>query len=320
MAEDTAQIVTKTEIKKAYKFGGDQVLFTPEEQKALKIFGTPGIRIIGFKPQSLLPPWASVHKSTFIYPSEEDYVGSTRVFSALQQKLLKDKKMGLAWYIARVNASPMLVAILPGEEKLDEDGGQEMPAGLWIYPLPYADDLRYPPETPQPLTPSDELVDKMRIVVRQLQLPKAEYRPSRYPNPSLQWHYKILQALALEEEVPEHPEDKTVPRFKQIDKRAGAYVHDWGLTLEEDFNTWQKTRPSSYAAPTGTKRKAEAKSETGGKKIKSEDGSIDMKALAKSGKVNALKVAELRDWLASMGLETKGLKPVLVERIEEHFE
>ena len=34
----------------------------------------------------------------------------------------------------------------------------------------------------------------------------------------LQWHYKILQSLALEEELPEHPDDKTVPRYRQIDK------------------------------------------------------------------------------------------------------
>ena len=35
---------------------------------------------------------------------------------------------------------------------------------------------------------------------------------------ALQWHYRILQALALDEDLPEKPEDKTMPRYKQIDK------------------------------------------------------------------------------------------------------
>jgi len=182
MAEDTARTVEKGEIKKAYKFGGEQVVFAPEEIGSLRYFGDPVIRIIGFKPMSMLPVWASLKQSTFIYPSEEDYVGSTRVFSALQQKLLKDEKMGIAWFIARKNAAPVIAAIIPGAEKLDNHGQQMIPPGMWIVPLPYADDIRQNPESTLIRAP-DSLVDMMRTVVQQLQLPKAQYNPEKYPNP-----------------------------------------------------------------------------------------------------------------------------------------
>ncbi|TVY58537.1 ATP-dependent DNA helicase II subunit, partial [Lachnellula suecica] len=166
--DDNGHKVDKTEIKKAYKFGGTQILFTPEEQKEIRKFGDPVLRIIGFKPQSMLPFWASVKKSTFIYPSEEHVIGSTRVFSALWQKLLKDKIMGVAWYVARANASPLLVAILPSEEKLsDTTGVQLAPAGLWLYPLPFADDIRSAPEQPAALDTPVDLIDAMRTIVRQ---------------------------------------------------------------------------------------------------------------------------------------------------------
>ena len=182
MADDTARTVEKVEIKKAYRFGGEQILFTPDEVAALRYFGDPGIRIIGFKPISMLPVWANLKPSTFIYPSEEDYVGSTRVFSALQQKLLTDQKMGVAWFVARKNAAPQIAAVMPGAEKLDELGMQVMPAGLWIIPLPFADDVRQNPETR--LVPAPEkLIDQMRTVIQQLQLPKAVYDPCKYPNP-----------------------------------------------------------------------------------------------------------------------------------------
>jgi ATP-dependent DNA helicase 2 subunit 1 len=176
MVEDTGRDVKSGDIRKAYKFGGSQVLFTPIEQQELKNFGAPILRIIGFKPQSMLPIWASVKKSTFIYPSEEDYIGSTRVFAALWQKLLKDKIMGVAWYIARKNASPMLVAILPSQERLDEAGVQVVPAGLWLYPLPFADDIRSNPEVPKPLLAPDNLVDEMRKVVQQVRMPVTDSR------------------------------------------------------------------------------------------------------------------------------------------------
>lgn len=220
IADDTARTVEKPEIRKAYKFGGETISFTEDELAKIKSFGDPVLRIIGFKPLDQLPLWANLKPSTFLYPSEEDYVGSTRVFSALHQKLLRDQKMGLAWFIPRRNATPTLAAILPAAEHRDAEGDQTMPPGLWVRPLPSADDTRQPPDTNVVQAP-DKLIDAMRVVVQQLQLPKAVYEPSRYPNPSLQWFYRILQALALEEDLPEKAEDRTVPRWRQIHKRAG---------------------------------------------------------------------------------------------------
>ena len=182
MSDDTARTVEKGEIKKAYKFGGEQIAFTPEEVTSLRYFGDPGIRILGFKPLAMLPIWANLRPSTFIYPSEEEVVGSTRVFAAMQQKLLNDEKMGLAWFVPRKNATPVIAAVVPGAEKLGEHGEQVIPPGMWIIPLPFVDDIRQNPETSLIRAP-ESLVDLMRNVIQQLQLPKAQYNPERYPNP-----------------------------------------------------------------------------------------------------------------------------------------
>ncbi len=182
IADDTARTVEKAEIRKAFKFGGETVSFTKDELSKIRNFGDPVIRIVGFKPVSMLPVWANVRPPIFVYPSEEDFVGSTRVFSALHQKLLKEQKMAVAWFIARRNASPVLAAIIAGAEKLADEGDQTMPPGLWIIPLPFADDIRQNPETTLVRAP-DGLIDKMTQVVQQLQLPKAQYEPRKYPNP-----------------------------------------------------------------------------------------------------------------------------------------
>lgn len=231
LAEDTARTVERVELRKAYKFGGENVTFTPEELASVRNFGDPGIRVIGFKPQAMLPLWATLRPATFIYPSEDEYIGSTRTFSALQQSMLRKKKIGIVWYIPRRNAAPTIAALVAGAEKLGDHGEQLMPPGMWLVALPFADDIRLNPEISRIVRAPDALVDQMRKVVQQLQLPKASYDPSRYPNPALQWHYKILQALALEEDLPEKPDDKTIPKHRQIDKVCSVLSVQHGSLL-----------------------------------------------------------------------------------------
>ncbi|GLI75139.1 ATP-dependent DNA helicase II subunit 1 [Penicillium ochrochloron] len=325
MADDTAQTVEKTELRKAYKFGGEQVAFTPEELQALRHFGDPVIRIIGFKPLSTLPIWANVKHPSFIYPSEEDYVGSTRVFSALQQKLLKDKKMALVWFIPRKNAAPVVAAMVAGEEKIDENGVQKVPPGMWIIPLPFADDVRQNPESTLAVSP-DPLTDAMREIIGQLQLPKGAYEPQKYPNPALQWHYRILQALALDEDHPGEPEDKTKPKYRQIDKRAGDYVLAWSDQLDAAFDKMfgGTAATTSTLVKRGPKDSADSAGGPPAKRVKTEGGTggvdEEVKRCYEKGTVSKLTVAVLKDFLTAQGRSAAGRKPDLVDRVEQFFE
>ncbi|OKL57425.1 ATP-dependent DNA helicase II subunit 1 [Talaromyces atroroseus] len=325
IADDTARTIEKSEIRKAYKFGGEQVSFTPEEQAKLRNFGDPVIRIIGFKPISSLPIWASTKHPTFIYPSDEDYVGSTRVFSALHQKLVHDQKIGIVWFIPRRNATPVLAAMLPSEEKLDDNGFQFIPSGMWILPLPFADDIRQNPETTLMVAP-EPLIDHMRTVIQQLQLPKAQYDPRKYPNPSLQWHYRILQALALDEELPEQCEDKTIPRYRQIDKRAGDYVLQWGDVLEEEYQKMFSGQPkTSTLAKRGKASIESAQEGKPAKKVKTESGnaqnaSDEVSSHYHSGTLSKLTIPALKEFLNSKQLSVAGKKADLIERVEEFYD
>ena len=235
VADDTGHAVAKLEIRKAYKFGGEQISFSVDEITSIRNFGEPVIRVVGFKAINLdnLPIWANLKGATFLYPSEEDFVGSTRVFSALQQKMLNDAKIAIVWFIPRKNAVPQVAALVAAMDQVDEKSGHILPSGIWLVPLPFADDIRSNPDTPAVTSP-DPLIDRTRTIVQQLQLPRGRYIPAKYPNPgmffvvctgihinsrlALQWHYRVLQAMALEDEAPTQPEDKTMPKYKQISK------------------------------------------------------------------------------------------------------
>ncbi|KAJ5716473.1 hypothetical protein N7493_008384 [Penicillium malachiteum] len=324
LADDTAHTVEKSETRKAYKFGGGQVYFTPDELTVLRDFGEPVIRIIGFKSLDSLPIWANVKHPTFIYPTEEDYIGSTRVFSALQQKLLKDNKLALVWFIPRKKAVPVLGAMIAGDEQIDENGIQKLPPGMWIIPLPFADDVRKNPPGAD-FTPAPEpLIDAMKEVLGQLQLPKGVYDPVKYPNPSLQWHYRILQAIALDEDLPEQPDDKTIPKYRQIDKRAGEYVLKWSAEL--DAHSEKLFGGSAAPSSTLVKRgpRASTDSDQPAKRVKVEIGASDVdgeiKKNMEKGTLSKLTVAILKEFLTSHGRSAAGKKADLIERVEQYFE
>ncbi|CAK7203450.1 ATP-dependent DNA helicase II subunit 1 [Sporothrix eucalyptigena] len=345
---ESARTVEAGEIKKAYKFGGEFVYFSPEELKTLREWPFPdgwkgkGLRIIGFKPRVMIPPWAAIKRSTFIYPSEEDYVGSTRVFSALWQKLHKSDKVAIAWFVPRANSNPLLVAIIPSggvSSSSEVDEGQEqanpmqLPAGLWLYPLPFAEDIRQVADDGRPtLRCSDRLTDLMKPIVENLFLPKTVYNPAKYPNPSLQWHYKILQTLALEEEVPEHGEDLTLPKYKAIAKRVGGSLVDLKAVIEEEARALESSRAKKRVVdsddeggrgkPLAKRPKIAAEAGGGAKKVAGA-GKITAKELrdaVDNDKLQAMQVATLKEILAAKNLPTSGRKADLIERIEQWAE
>ncbi|KAG9574396.1 Ku70/Ku80 beta-barrel domain-containing protein, partial [Aureobasidium melanogenum] len=228
----------------------------------------------------------------------------------------------------RRNATPTLAAVIPGAERLDDDGLQVMPPGLWVHVLPFADDVRQIPDTTVVQAP-DGLVDKMRTVIQQLQLPKAVYDPKKYPNPSLQWFYRILQALALEEDLPEKPEDKTLPRYRQIDKRAGQYVIEWGSELEEQYETWKRAIAGRHTATGATKRGSAAAGESSKRSkttaaSKSSDGISDeeMRKAFETNKINKFTVADLKAWCKEKGIKLPAAakKGDVVDEVTSHFE
>jgi ATP-dependent DNA helicase 2 subunit 1 len=109
------------------------------------------------------------------------------------------------------------------------------------------------------------------------------FNPAKYPNAALQWHYRILQATALEEDLPDTPEDKTIPKYKTIEKRVGSFAQAWAEVLDEDAPAGRAIDPPSR------KRKA---IENGGENGVKEDKKIKREkkdaAPASSEKIESL--------------------------------
>jgi ATP-dependent DNA helicase 2 subunit 1 len=147
--------------------------------------------------------------------------------------------------------------------------------------------------------------------------------------------------MALEEEVPVEPVDKTIPRYKQIDKRCAKYLEEFGVAFDKEFRAL--TQGKSKSLPTGRKRvKAAAdddddddeddvKPKPARKKVKTEvkketasqaPGMTDqeMANINDRGNISKQKVDALKAFLGDRGLDTKGKKLDLVDRVQGYLD
>lgn len=255
---------------RAYKFSDMFVPFNSDQMTAMRNFGTPGIRLLGFKDATAAGWEYSLEKAYFLYPSETHYVGSSRTFAALHRSLTEKKKVALVWAVLRVNAPPRIAAIVPhgpvitkeSEESVKETAQHPtFPTGLYLVPLAYADDLRHLPpaatnKTARTTLPSTELVASAKTLVQALRM-SIGYSPRRYPNPHLSHFYQTLQRAVFEEEEDDEDKEKakmdgTRPKYNSIYKRAREATLTW--TKELRRLEYQPAQMSNYAASVTGKR------------------------------------------------------------------
>lgn len=299
---ETGEILFSSDTKLAIDVFDKRVAFEQDEVKAIKRFGTSGMKLLGFKPLSYLKPYMFVKPGHFLYPDEKAIEGSTTLFGTLLTKCLEKKKFMLCEIIARTNVSPRLVAMCPQEEELDENRLQTTPPGFHLIYLPFADDFR---KIEQKITvePSKENINLFKNCISKL---KFKYSPDDFKNPAIQKIWSEIEAIALDRSEPEEIEDLTLPNYERIDKRAGQFIAEF----VEKFGLDSDPR---------AKRKSDGNSTQNAKKAKNEN-SFDVEFEAKSNRLEKLTVPILKEYVKSNQITTTGTKKDdLIKSIKLHL-
>jgi len=280
----------------------------------------------------------------FLYPDEQSIQGSTVAFHALLMEMVELKRYAVAKLIFRKNSAPRFVALVAQEEKIDSEGVQTQPPGLQVIFLPYADDIRSLQFPPAEVADSD-LILQAKKIVKNLSI---QYEPSFFENPSLQYHYKSLQALALEEMISSDSfEDLAQPDVEGMNK------------FEDDLKTFQLAafgEPAPELKDSGDmdveggdgedgdgdgggggggdskspdrKRKAPSggASRGGSKKAKHEEKdsaggaeNIDWADAVQTGSIKKYNISQLKDYLREHRQPLSGKKEDLIKRIQKHL-
>ncbi|OIW12817.1 hypothetical protein TanjilG_24750 [Lupinus angustifolius] len=240
--------------------------------------------------------------------------GSICIFVALHRSMIQLNRFALAFYGS--SSRPQLVALIAQDEVI-QSGGQIEPPGMHMIYLPYSDDIRLIEERfsdSSGMVPkaSGDQIKKAADLIKRIDL--KDFSVCQFANPSLQRHYAVLQALALEEdEIPEM-KDETLPDEEGL-ARPGV------VRAIEEFKTsvygenYDEESEQATGKPTETSRKRKAIAEFATK----ECGNYEWGDLADTGKLKDLTVVELKYYLAAHDLPVSGKKDALISRILTHM-
>lgn len=289
------------------------VKFSVCELSDVKRVSSHHLRLLGFKPLDCLKDYHNLRPSTFIYPSDEQIFGSTRVFVALHTSMLRLGRFALAFY---GNATrPQLVALVAQEEVISS-GGQVEPPGMHMIYLPYSDDVRYPEEvhltSGDAPRATDEQITKASILLRRIDL--KNFSVCQFANPALQRHYGILEALALgEDELPDI-KDETLPDEEGL-ARPGVVKAIEEFKASVYGENYDQEEAEAAAAKAGASKKRKTITDAASQK----SAAYDWAELADAGKLKDMTVVDLKSYLTAHGLPVSGKKDALISRILTHL-
>lgn len=111
-----------------------------------------------------------------------------------------------------------------------------------------------------------------------------------------------------------------MPKFRQIHKRAGEYIHDWGVALAAEAGEYSRDRVTKSLKRGSEDDEGSAPAK---KKIKAEtDGALlsmsaeGLKSLISRDGLKKCVVADLKEFCKAKGLNATGKKQDFIDRIE----
>ncbi|XP_010273410.1 PREDICTED: ATP-dependent DNA helicase 2 subunit KU70 isoform X2 [Nelumbo nucifera] len=298
--------------KRFHPYKNKNIKFSVEELLEVKRVSTGHLRLLGFKPLSCLKDYYNLKPSTFLFPSDKEIIGSTRIFIALHRSMLRLQRFAVAFYGS--SSHPQMVALI-AQDEISNSSGQVEPPGMHMIYLPYSDDIRKIEEVHMNVDSvapraTDDQIQKATALLKRLDL--KDFSVYQFANPSLQRHYAVLEALALDEDEMPDIKDETLPdeegmaRPKIVNALEEFKVSVYGENYDEDYMEISVSEASK-------KRKDIVENAV------KECANYNWADLADNGKLKDLTVVELKYYLTAHNLPVTGKKEALINRILTHL-
>ncbi|EOY13400.1 KU70 isoform 1 [Theobroma cacao] len=310
ICEDTGALIQEPP-KRFQPYRNENVKFSMDEISEMKGISTGCLRLLGFKPLSCLKDYHNLRPSTFVYPSDQEVVGSTCIFIALYRSMLRLKRFAVAFYGS--SSHPQLVALV-AQDEVAKAGVQIEPPGINMIYLPYSDDIRDVeeifPDTDDDAPRADEdQIQKAAALIKRIDM--RDFSVSQFANPALQRHYAVLQALALEEDDIPETIDETLPDEEGLARPAVVKaIEEFKLSVYGD--NYDEERDFLGKGKVG---EASRKRKTIVENAVKESANYDWADLAENGQLKDLTVAALKTYLSAHNLPVTGKKEALISRI-----
>jgi hypothetical protein len=281
--------------------------FTPAEMKDLGRLGEPdGITLFGFRDVGKLRREDVIKPPSFVYPDESMVKGSTKLFAALLDSMVRAGKMAIALRSSeRASSGPRFCALVPQAEVMDDKGMQTTAPGMHLIPLPYKNDIYTGWRAELKTLAKEEAAWEEKVsrsggalrvddggaggggghdgsddpevtekVARKLvvRLRRNHFDSSQYANPAIERYYAALEAASGVESQFEPPDDDLEPDRKAMRMRCIAPIENGRekidvLAMFKELTVGRGFNASEIALLYGTKTGLKAK-ETAERRLK----------------------------------------------------
>ncbi|GBP85495.1 hypothetical protein EVAR_59704_1 [Eumeta japonica] len=286
----------KSELLYYQEYGNERIEFAPEELNQIKNpFGPPTMKLLGFKPKNILckEKWF-LKECAFLFPNEDVIEGSTIAFKALHSACIEMSVIAICILCARTTTKPRIVALSPCVKPFN----LSVEIGFDIIYIPNLENLKDVPNNneDEPINFDETSASFMRDLVNTL---KFDYNAETFQNPKLQYFYRALEALALDEQTDE-PIDTTIRERSELESIDSEMFYQ----LFGSFDSTTTKRPTS--------------SKNGGPVSKKKVFNIDENLLQeriRSSKVMEYTVSELKDIIKYLKPNGPGLTGVKKDKL-----
>ncbi|KAI9497325.1 SPOC like C-terminal domain-containing protein [Zychaea mexicana] len=132
--EDENIVVEKSELAKAYNFGKEKVVVSPDTEEHLKLKTEPCMTVLGIYHKKAFPPQLQMSNVYTIVGGSDQPVFAAKAISAFAQALGKNNWVALVRHVSRANVPPRLGILKPVlREDID---------ALYFVRVPFAEDYR----------------------------------------------------------------------------------------------------------------------------------------------------------------------------------
>lgn len=205
---DNNELMYKSDLSKYCIIAEEKIIFNNEDLSVLKqSLMNPCIKLLAFVNRNKILISYHFKTAAFLRPNNE-VIDSSLLFISLVDCCIEMNKVIICYIKIRQGGRIHLAALLPQAEIENEYITQ--PSGFHVIYLPFSDcirpikELQYKNDLPEI---TDEQLSVGNLICENM---KIDYHPSIIKNPKINYHWAMIEALALESKVP-NILDETLP-------------------------------------------------------------------------------------------------------------
>ncbi|XP_015377104.1 PREDICTED: X-ray repair cross-complementing protein 6-like [Diuraphis noxia] len=253
---NTNELMYKSDQAKYLVTAEQKVIFKNEDIAVLKNgVIEPGIKLLGFTNKENIMILYHFKTSIFLRPNNYIVEGSTRMFNTLLECCLEENKCIMCFIKIRKGGKVHLSALIPQAEIINETGTQSHPSGFHVIFLPFHECLKPVKPTKDCKSLEDTQISIGKKICESMPI---NYYPALIKNPKINFHWAMLEAMALESEIPEIL-DETLPANDVFEKSLSTIkndIHKYLFSSSENLPNQSTIKPNfSSQRVSGKERK-----------------------------------------------------------------